>query len=167
MPPMKKLPIDLEDLMLAFEDHSPDVSYYLDLTTGEILRVSEFDDEKESLIEKLDEEPGRHKLIEPLLSHESYRFMEDFIETVKHPELQRELQNAIQKRSPFRRFKDALTAYPEERERWFKFHEQKLLEEIKDWLERLNIETTEQQGNRVRVLKLCVQTSHKRHPSDA
>lgn len=138
---MKKLKIDLQDLMMAFEHHSFEISHFLDLETGEILLVSEDETEKErqKIYEKIDGESDRFAHIEPLSSHEGYRIMEDFINTVTDPQLQHDLSTAIRGKGAFRRFKDALYAYPGEQKRYFAFYEEKLKEEITAWLEGLGI----------------------------
>ena len=41
-------------------------------------------------------------------SHESYGYMEDFIETVRDAAMQNRLSDAIHKRSPFRNFRNVL-----------------------------------------------------------
>ena len=47
--------------------------------------------------------------------------MEDFIATVEGERLAELLEVAIKGKGAFRRFKDVLLNYPEERVRWFEF----------------------------------------------
>jgi hypothetical protein len=68
-------------------------------------------------------------------SYESYHDMEDFIETVQSEHLQELLDYAIHGKGAFRRFKDVLLNYPEDRELWFKFKRERLQERIIDWLD--------------------------------
>jgi hypothetical protein len=68
-------------------------------------------------------------------SHEGYRAMEDFIETVADQRFQAPLAYAIQGRGAFRRFKDALFSHPDERERWFAFNAARVRERMLAWLE--------------------------------
>jgi hypothetical protein len=77
----------------------------------------------------------RYILIPPDRSHDAYRDMEAFVETVSNPRLQGRLQYAIHGRGAFRRFKDVLLDFPEERERWFQFERERLYQRIRDWLE--------------------------------
>jgi len=44
-------------------------------------------------------------------------------------------ERALDGRRPFRVFKDALFDYPPVRERWFRFHHERVLEEVRLWLE--------------------------------
>ncbi len=67
-------------------------------------------------------------------SREGYEDMEAFIEAVSQPHLQEVLQVAIRGKGAFRRFKDVLATYPQERERWFQFHDERLHQRVLDWL---------------------------------
>ena len=68
-------------------------------------------------------------------SHEGYGDMEDFIATVRDERLQDGLWRAIRGRGAFRYFKDVLSDYPHERERWFKFKDAQVRQRVLDWLE--------------------------------
>ena len=52
--------------------------------------------------------------------------MEDFIATVEDEHLAELLEVAIDGKGAFRRFKDVLAHYPEERERWFRFKDTRM-----------------------------------------
>ena len=67
--------------------------------------------------------------------HEGYGDMEAFIDTIRNPRLQERLERAIAGRGAFRYFKDVLLDHPAERERWFKFKDERLRERIVEWLE--------------------------------
>ncbi len=77
-------------------------------------------------------------------SRVGYNDMEDFIATVTNPYLQARLEKAINDRSPFRHFKDALLSYPKERERWFAFQNERREGRIREWLEEEEIELIEE-----------------------
>ncbi len=66
--------------------------------------------------------------------HEAYDDMEDYIETVRGARLQEEIWEAIRGRGAFRRFKELLADYPQERERWFKFQDERVRQRMLDWL---------------------------------
>ncbi|MEX2752833.1 MAG: UPF0158 family protein [Candidatus Freyarchaeota archaeon] len=134
---------DLGEICLAFEDASLENRYYLDLKTGDIIFVSDFMDsaEIEEIEEKLDAELGKRYIAIPKIEpSEGYEDMEDFIETVQDESLKEKLYIAIDGRGAFRRFKNVLCSYPEERERWFKFKNARVLERVKEWLDAEGIE---------------------------
>lgn len=73
-------------------------------------------------------------------SHESYRDIEDFIATVRTPHLREQLEVAILGHGAFRRFKDVLLNYPKERQRWFAFRDEIMLERVHEWLAKHDIQ---------------------------
>jgi hypothetical protein len=73
-------------------------------------------------------------------SHEGYRDMEEFVETVQKSSVQMRLAQALRGKGVFRRFKDALLSFPDERERWFAFKNQRTHQRILDWLASEGIE---------------------------
>jgi hypothetical protein len=148
---------DLQEICILFEDSSCEHRGYLDIKTGEIIQI--FDDimdpdEKEELDDKVDEGGERYIAIPNAESHEGYRDMENFIETVKTVKLKEKLYNAITRKGAFRRFKDVLTFYPKERERWFKFKDEKVMERVNEWLEEEGIEIIPQKPIEIREISL-------------
>ncbi len=153
-----QLPIDLQELSWIFEDSSIEHRSYLDLKTGEIVQI--FDDimdpdEKEELDDKVDEGLGeRYITIPNAESYDGYQDMKDFIDTVKEMKLKEKLYNAITRKGAFRRFKDLLTFYPKERERWFKFKDDRIKERVNEWLEEEGIEIIPQKPIEIREISL-------------
>jgi hypothetical protein len=133
---MSHLKIDAEELIMALEDHSYEVAHFLDLKTGEVLPVfQEMDfDENDEVKEQIDADPFRYRRIEPLPSSVAFNVMADFVETLLDSEASRHLANALQKRRPFRNFKDTLLHYSDLREEWFRFHDQQLAHLADEWL---------------------------------
>jgi Uncharacterised protein family (UPF0158) len=77
--------------------------------------------------------------------HEAYGDMEDFINTVRSERLQERLWHAIRGRGAFRRFKDVLSGYQRERERWFRFKDDQMRRRVIEWLEGEGIQSVEQE----------------------
>ena len=141
----KRLKICLDELCSAMEDSSYEHSYYLDLKTGEIVLVSDWMDEEEveRLRDRIEDSPDRYRQIPKVESYEAYRDMEDFIATVEDEHLAELLEVAINGRGAFRRFKDVLLRYPEERERWFRFKEERMEQRALEWLDEIGISPVE------------------------
>jgi len=131
--------VDLDELCAAYEYTGDMNSHYLDLETSEILLVvhqegvAEQNEKNKEKIEGDDE--GRYVKIPSTDSREGYRDMQDFILTVEDEELREKLWIAIDGKGAFRRFKDVLVRYPEERGRWFEFKDERTKERVVDWLE--------------------------------
>jgi hypothetical protein len=140
---MRKVKANLSDLMDAFDDCRIGDEFYLDVKTGELLRVSdEFmeTDETEKIYERLDSEPERYLSIPTRSSREGYQDMVAFSESLEDENLQEKLWIALNGRGAFRRFKDVLLSYPEKREEWFKFKDERLKKCVREWLEENEIE---------------------------
>jgi hypothetical protein len=137
---MAGLTIRADELVMAFEDQGSDVQHFFDRQTGEVL--TGFEDLDEEVAVRLKAEPDRYLLIEPVPSWVGYEIMSDFVETLPEGKVSRELERALQKRRPFRRFKDVLLSYPSVREDWFRFQEQAFMKIIKEWLDDHGVEAT-------------------------
>lgn len=139
---MPLLTIRADELIMAFEDQGPEMQHFLDLQTGEVLILIEeaVDDEEER--ERLESDPERFLRIDPVPSYVGYEIMTDFVETLPEGELQGELDRALRKSRPFRRFKDVLFNYPVAEEDWYRFHEQAYLKIIQEWLDDNGVEAT-------------------------
>ena len=114
----------------------------MNIETGEIVEYFGLDENGEELDDD-EADPywgdDRYIRIPTLESYESYRFMEKFIATVQDAHLQEMLEVAIDGRGAFRRFKDVLLRYPDERERWFGFNHEMIRQWAIDWLESQDI----------------------------
>ena len=128
------------------ENSSYEVEYYLDLETGEILFVSEgMDDEETGKLKiQIGEELDRYEPIPKAESYEGYRDMQAFIATVEDDHLSELLEVAINGKGAFRRFKDVLLNYPEERERWFQFKDDRMKERALEWLDDIDVTLVEE-----------------------
>jgi hypothetical protein len=137
----KTLPVNLDELCDAMDNSSYENKYYFDLDTGEILFLSEYmdDEETEPLRDRLDDDPERYEAIPRAESQEGYRDMQAFIATVDNEHLAELLEVAVNGKGAFRRFKDVLLNYPEEREKWFQFRDERLEERALEWLDSIDV----------------------------
>ena len=142
----KALKIDLDELCEAMENSSYEHEYYLNLETGEILFISDYMDDEETgkLKDQVEEDSDRYERIPEAESHEGYEDMVDFIDTVKDERLVGLLEVAINGKGAFRRFKDVLLNYPEERESWFHFKDDRTQERALEWLGDIDVSLIEE-----------------------
>lgn len=84
------------------------------------------------------------KPIPEVESYEGYEDMEDFIATVEDEHLAELLEVAIDGKGAFRRFKDVLARYPEEKERWFRFKDVRMEQRALEWLDDIGISLVEE-----------------------
>jgi hypothetical protein len=73
-------------------------------------------------------------------SHDAYNDMIDFADTVSDDHLKELLSVALNGKGAFRRFKDVLYDYPEQKERYFELSEKRLRDRILEWLSDIDIE---------------------------
>ena len=129
------LRVNANDLAEALESHMDEASWLIDLESGEVIlaRPGESIDEDDE-----DEEPwedsDRFIMICAIDSHEGFKIMEDFVDELPEGEGCRALDRALRLPRPFRSFKDTLFDFPDLRERWFKFHNGRMLEYAQEWL---------------------------------
>ena len=130
--PVRDVPVDWEALEDAFENNAPEVHSYLNLGTGEVLRVVDgiADPEMHARISA----DTTYMRVDPVSSREQYRWMERFIQMLDEGELRDRLTSAIDGKGAFRRFKDVLMTHAPERERWFAFRSERLRVFMEAWL---------------------------------
>ncbi|MEO8612527.1 MAG: UPF0158 family protein [Chloroflexota bacterium] len=140
--PRRKLKVNLSDLEEAFENASWEAEYYLDRETGEVILISSMITDSDGITQQLKDvaDNGRYLPIPHALPRDGYRDMERFIETVKDTGLHALLSAAINGKGAFRRFKDVLHDYLQERERWFRFQADRVQQRVLEWLDSEDIE---------------------------
>ena len=161
---MKKLKADLEMIANAMEDVARmDMDYYLDKETGEVIITSEetfgYAEEAEEDEDNIGEDlpdwqkediklaqdilfnnPDRYICIPERPSYEGYNLMVEFAEKVEDELLREKLSIALDGKGAFRRFKNVIADYPDYREKWFKFRDERINKKVTEWLNSIGIE---------------------------
>jgi hypothetical protein len=135
--------IDWGELGMALDSGDGMTRWLLDRDTGELIGLCEWDEmeEEEEIRAAIDAgEDGRYLEVPSRSSHEGFRAMEDFARSLDDDRIRERLFDALDRRRPFRAFKDALEAFPEVRERWFEFEEESLRRYALEWLQSEGIE---------------------------
>lgn len=133
---MRKLQIEAAAFLEAFDRGDLEIGYYLDVQTGAVIPISDdLDGEECEVGPAVEENPERYRYIDPVGSHESYRWMERFAHDLEDVEVRERLLDALDRQRPFRRFKDVLLGYPEVREVWFRSQAEQLRAYAEDWLQ--------------------------------
>jgi len=96
-----------------------------------------------------DESAKEHEIVKAIMApmirvlqaepHDDYNLMVEFAATVRDRHLREMLEVALDGRGAFRRFKNVLARYPEERDRWFEFRDEDLRRQIDAWLEAVGL----------------------------
>jgi uncharacterized protein UPF0158 len=130
--------VDLAELGFALGDASFEHEHLLDRETGEVRMVLGGEEDRE-IRERIGAEPDRYVPVPPADSREGYREMEEFAATVEVDRLRELLAVALGGKGAFRRFKDVLGGFPDERRRWFEFHDERLRRRASERLDSLGI----------------------------
>jgi hypothetical protein len=133
----------LDELVDAYEDNDPMHQYFLNVKTGEVEFLTDYEPDEE-LSDRIEEGFGEIYFRVPRISSsEGYDVMEEFAETVASSKIRQRLCEALNRsKKVFRRFKDVLDDYPEERDRYYKFLRKYCEEQIIQWLKEEEIEIT-------------------------
>jgi hypothetical protein len=126
-PMLRPVPVDLE-LLSSFLGGDPlRGGARLDVTTGEV-----WSDEER--VEQDEDDENRWLDVEHIGSSYGYDDMEVFIDTVTDPTKADLLRVAITGKGAFRRFKDVLSRWPDERERYYLMSADRQLGRAREWL---------------------------------
>ncbi len=129
------LKIDFADLCEAFEMCNVSNHFFIDLEKNEIMSINEeIDDDAEKKLEKINEK--KYIVIPERMPNEDFSIMELFIYEIaeKDFQLSDKFYDAIHKSKPFKRFKEMLEEYPEIKNKWFKFKENDIKNDVINWL---------------------------------
>ena len=146
--------VNLDELAEALEFRFMDFETYfwLDPTTGKIaLWGEEAADEAETEGWDLDDRGGIQ--IEPIPAAEGYADMERFISTVQDPLCQERLVRAIDRKKPFRNFKEVLHECPDLPAQWESFHDAAMKVRAIEWLR--DFEQVEDAEAEAALAQLC------------
>ncbi|WP_068824588.1 UPF0158 family protein [Pseudomonas sp. BMS12] len=128
---MRPLTIDLDHLANALINEQAD--FRLDLLSGRLLDIPPQGEDPD--IERLlEEEPERLLALEPLSGHERLALMEDFLNEVVDPDAYAALTAAMAERRQQRAFLNALNQFPDVRQAWQCYEQERLRELALDWL---------------------------------
>jgi hypothetical protein len=133
VPLLRPLPVDLEQLAGVLEGDPVNGGGRIDLRTGDVWPqpAIEYAEETE---EHADDDDERWLWVECGGSRAGYRDMELFIAALDDTDQVDRLGIAISGRGAFRRFKDQLSRWPEQLERWYAFSEDRQRGRARAWL---------------------------------
>ena len=140
---MRSIPMRWNELEMAFERNAPDTESFVDVRTGEVVVIVDYQPEAGELRTRVVTGGDLYVKIEPASSREQYKWMEQFVAMVEDPALRERLLISIDGKGAFRRFKDVLLNYPVERERWFNYRAELLHWQMQIWMDREQIESSE------------------------
>lgn len=126
----KSLHIDWKALHNALQMNVPEMKCFLSVEDGTVLKLGPTD----SLLPTALSDPTTFRLIGTVDPRIQYQWLEGFVRTVEEPTLRERLEDAINGKGAFRRFKDALLDLPDQRKKWFEYRDREIQKRVVDWV---------------------------------
>lgn len=127
-----KLKIPFEEIKDAIEQASYEHHYLIDKKNHKIVFISEIEDDYEKKLEEV--ENDNFIGIEPRMSNEDFSIMQSFVYKIREFNLAQKFHEALERKKPFRNFKELINQHPELRKKWFKYRDKELTNEAMNWL---------------------------------
>jgi hypothetical protein len=134
--------VDLDALVIAFNDDSPARSYYLDLETGKVFSFLEdhVDAETEEIAWQIEVDGGRRYLQVPKLTmEEELKEQDSFVESLDDKELKAKLSRVIESDHDGSSFQDFVRRQREARDKWMSYCRARSRERADHWLKSLGL----------------------------
>ncbi|GAB4491177.1 MAG: hypothetical protein OHK006_24790 [Thermodesulfovibrionales bacterium] len=126
------------------EAYDEDVDNYEDVEVDQVPEVPDWaEDEVELALDIYLHDQQRYARIPERSPEQAYAAMKEFSSTVQDEELRLHLQQSLDGKGAFRKFKDLLGPYPKERKMWYVFNAKASRQEIAQWLAELGSATME------------------------
>ncbi|MGQ9678844.1 MAG: UPF0158 family protein [bacterium] len=135
---MRKLFVQERDLLFALTNQMPETAHYLDLETGDVIPVFNFN--RDEILARVREKPERFIRLVPQTKSDGFKMMQRFIDTVSRQDLRAKLTEALKEGRRFGRFRIVLSAEEEEFKRWQQFRVMTLTEPLKKRLQERGFE---------------------------
>ena len=129
--------VDLDSLVMAFDDNSLERSYYLDRDTGRIFNLLEDHDdpETEEIAWQIEADGGRRFIQIPKLSMEEIMEEQDsFVESLEDSELKTKLSEVLESDRDGSRFEEFVKRQRDARKKWRAFTKVRSRERADAWL---------------------------------
>jgi hypothetical protein len=137
----KRIRVDWEELLDAFEDGSTEHRYYFDRETGAVHFFSEYlDNEEEEADERSITVEERYVQIPAARRTVSTDELREFVTSLQDGSERRVLNTALRARGGYQHFREAVDAMPAVREEWQQFSHASLKERIEQWLSEVSVE---------------------------
>jgi hypothetical protein len=153
-------PVKLDDLVSEIELQIDDTFTFIDTKTGEVItlmreEIGAAEDEKplesfpdwqreniKKAISIIEDEDGVYVDFTLRNDYNEYDIIQDFIGTLVDEDIREKMNEAIQGRGAFRRFKDGIIEHGVDKH-WYKYKESKIKELVIEWCKEHDIEIQE------------------------
>lgn len=131
----RNVEFEIERLIFAWRDDSPDNIYYLDLVTGEIQLVNRTLEDVKDLTDEIELERNRYLYLPKPERDQLKNDLRDFMDTLDDQSLLRILEMAFESPHVYSSFLKILDKHVEEKERLQEFIDSRSRMRVLQWLE--------------------------------
>ena len=137
----RRIRVDWEELVEAFEDGSAEHRYYLDRETGAVHFFSEYlDNEEEEEDERAITSEERYVQIPQSQGKVTVDELREFVASLEDGSERRVLTTALRAPGGYQHFRDAIESLPDARKQWKQFSHESLKARIEEWLSEVSVE---------------------------
>jgi len=137
----RRIRVDWEELVEAFEDGSGEHRYYLDRETGAVHFFSEYlDNEEEAEDERALSTEQRYVQIPQARLAVSTGELRGFVASLQEGSERRVLTTALRAPGGYQHFRTAIESLPAARKQWRRFSNESLKARIEEWLSEVSVE---------------------------
>jgi hypothetical protein len=135
---LRSLPVDLEELSIAFEAEGTDLQWYVDTDSGAVILINrEYDPAEHNGLTatEIETDPNRFLRVPEVDPQHAVDDMRSFADSVTDETLKESLELALSAAGrPEKRFKTALSWLPEQNARWHAWRMERCRQRVTDWL---------------------------------
>ena len=135
--PLRSLPVDLEELSIAFEAEGTDLQWYVDTDGGAVILINrEYDPVEHGGLTatEIETDPNRFLRVPAVDPQHAVDDMRSFADSVTDAQLKETLELALSAPRPEKRFKTALSWLPDQNARWHAWRLERCRRRVISWL---------------------------------
>lgn len=132
---LKKVPVDMDQLLFAWRDDSPDNAYYLDLDSGDINLVNRGLIDLKELTNEIEINRERYLYLPKPSADQVKNDLKDFMKTIEDHSRKSVLEMAFESPHVFTSFKKILSSTPGQSEALDEFLSSRTHLRVRQWLE--------------------------------
>ncbi len=129
----KEIKISKRDLLFVLQKRLPEIDYFLDLENGEIIPAFEITKKDFERLQK--SFPARFYKIKAFSGKETFFIVKNFINSIKDKKIKEEINNNLQQKATYKKFKEVLKKYDREWQEWLLYEKEELLKYFKKKIE--------------------------------
>ena len=143
---MRTVPIDMDYLVFAYQDDSPDNAYYLDTEFGDIRLVNRNLADLKDLTDEIELSQGRFLYVPKPPREEVLEDLHTFVDSLDEPQLKNMLSLAFETPSVTNTFKSILSKHQACKQEFEQFLNEKTLRRLQLWLKANALEPAAREG---------------------